>query len=772
MAGSRSQRPQKPRSRSVPPTASPRSKPSPSQLKQRSALTKPVKVQVIRSRRNRFLTPLLTFVLLITMGGTVALGGWVAVMLIVNPGSVSGLAWLLPEWNRTPLSRYQSLAEIRSEAEAAGLTVGTVLPLAAHTDREQDELLIPILATPCDRPTCQEIIELRVYRPHPGSRGQLELIERLNIRGPQELFVLAPLTNTPATSGGTARSLPLTQVSIISGATAPGLWLNLRGEWARGSNRTSYGLVVRYDPTQHRLQSLLPWTSPAGADPKWQQVTGSAAPELVVDETIGLAPSFKIYQPIATQQLTAPLRMAAISLDPPALKQVTFVNGLRLAQQGLWTPALQLLKTVQNRGEWSTAAQAQLDVVAFHAAVTKAQADRNWANPHQAIAANLIDGRWARALQLLQSALANGSELTDLLAADGDRIAARVEAALSINANQSDVQAWGTLVQFVKHGRGPALQWLAQHNRGVATLVSNRSMAIPLRRSAIDPSLQAVLDLLNDTLLVADHSSRLVGTASPIANPQASDWLWPQSPATLPPNQSWYRIRVSNFFDGQGWRRSASELNLQTIGRAQQLWSSLGLTTDASIQLIRWGADHQPQTIEATIKATQVQDGQITLLAAVTEPPTVEPTETTTLALTTATVHWLTPPRQTLSELSQQQPVWAEMMLPTLQQAIPETSLVASTETVLQATGDWSVQLFDLTGNQQLDAIVTLPRQTRPATVIFSDQGRLIYSELGREAGQSLAAIADLGEGKAALLVERDRGYTLRQWSPSQARFE
>lgn len=730
---------------------------------------KPVKVQVMRSSRPRFLTPLLSLALLIAMGSTVVLGVWLAVMLIVNPGSVSGLAWLMPEWNRTPLSRYQSIDEIRQEAQSIGLTVGEVIPVASqtfgsasHASGNRDELLIPLMKSP------EEMVELRVYRPHSSNQNQLELIDRLNVTGPQELFVLAPLSQTPSTSGGTARSLPVSQVSVLNGSSTPGIWLSLRGEWARGSTRTSYGLIVRYDLNQHRLQTLLPWTSPNGDDPEWQQVTGNETPELVVNQTVGLAPNFKFYQPIATGRVTDPMRLVAIALDPPALKQSRFVNGLRLAQQGLWTPALSLLEAAKQRGDWSTAAQAQLDVVKFHAAITKAQADRDWATPSEAIAANLLDGRWSRSLQLLQAALASGAELKDLLGTV-DRLATRIDTALSLNPAQVDLQALGTLAQFVQHGREPALRWLTMRNSNLATLVANRS---------IDPRLQSVLDLLNRPLLVADHASRIVGTAAPI-RPQANDWLWPRSP-DMPPNQTWYRIRVSDFFDGRSWRRSSADLNLAAIGQAQQLWSALGLTSDSAVQLIRWDADNQPQSIEAVIKATQIQNGQISLLAAVPDAPAVA-SPSPILALTTSTLHWVTPTQQSLSDLSRQQPAWTELMLPTLQQALPDITLISTGgESILQGAENLPVQLQELTGNQQLDAIVTLPSRlqgaeetaSRPTTVIFSDQGKLIYSELSQNAGQSLVAIANPGDGQTALLIERNQTYSLQRWSANGDRFE
>ena len=35
---------------------------------------------------------------------------------------------------------------------------------------------------------------------------------------------------------------------------------------------------------------MLSWTSPNGQLPKWQQVTGGGAKELVIDQTVGLEP--------------------------------------------------------------------------------------------------------------------------------------------------------------------------------------------------------------------------------------------------------------------------------------------------------------------------------------------------------------------------------------------------------------------------------------------------------------------------------------------------
>jgi hypothetical protein len=757
-------------------------------------LAPPIKVNVLVAGdrpvpRRGVKSLLLTLLLLVGMGAAVIEGTWLAVQFMINPGSVPWLSWLLPEGHRAPLSRYQTLAEIQAEASEMGLVAGTGLPL---TPRAEGELLIPILAThpQCHNASgCEHIVELRVYRPvlpYAGThREEMELVDRLGVTGPKESFVVAPLATNTATSPGTTRPLPLTAVSIMPGAPAPEVWLNVSGEWSRGSDRATYGQLIHYVPKQHRLYPLIPWTSPAREAPVWQQITGSEAVELVVNETVGLEPDFRIYQPKPTTSATAPVQLIEISLAKSVLENRTYENGRTLAQHGLWSPALRLMQTAKQQDDrWSTATQAQLDLIALHAKVTQAQAERQWANPSQELLANLIDGRWTKALELLQAALADGYELDDLLTANGDRLWERVGVSLGVNANQPDVQAWGTLVLFGRQGRTAAIAWLQQRNSTIASLVARRPGDRPI---ALDNRLQQVLNLLNNTLLVADYPSRLIGTVDPIANPNIADWLRPQADTTLTlgEQQSWYRIQVDNFYDGTQWRRSPfADLNISAIGTAQQLWSLLGLTNDAQIQLIVWTADSQPQTIEATIKAVRLQNGALQLLASGDAPAGVSfaasDDRPRPLAMTTNTVHWVEPQRSlTLTELNQEQPVWASMLMPTLQQTLHPTSLVstdtaASDEDVLQEMGNWTIQLLDLTGNDQPEAILSTPGTTsdRPQTLILSDQGTLIYSELGQDAGQSMTAIADAGDGKPALLVETAQSYQLRQWSLETQRFE
>jgi hypothetical protein len=111
---------------------------------------------------------------------------------------------------------------------------------------------------------------------------------------------------------------------------------------------------------------------------------------------------------------------------------------------------------------------------------------------------------------------------------------------------------------------------------------------------------------------------------------------------------------------------------------------------------------------------------------------------------------------------------------------------------MLSDMGHWSVRLVDLTGNNQQEAVLTLYEDLsgalkkpddkppvensqlyKPRTLIFSDQGALVYSEFSKDANGSLTAIADLGDGgPAALVIDGKSNYSLKRWSAQRKRFE
>jgi pyridoxine/pyridoxamine 5'-phosphate oxidase len=97
---------------------------------------------------------------------------------------------------------------------------------------------------------------------------------------------------------------------------------------------------------------------------------------------------------------------------------------------------------------------------------------------------------------------------------------------------------------------------------------------------------------------------------------------------------------------------------------------------------------------------------------------------------------------------------------------------------MLNQMKDWLVQLVDLTGNDEPEAVLTFKpdptrNYSRPRTLILQDNGVLIYSELTSAKGQSVTGIADVKDGgSTALVVETATGYTLQRWSSERGRFE
>jgi len=361
-----------------------------------------------------------------------------------------------------------------------------------------------------------------------------------------------------------------------------------------------------------------------------------------------------------------------------------------------------------------------------------------------------------------------------------------VNAALQVNRNQPDVQIWGALVLTAQRDRAAAIAWLRQQNPTPDT----------------NTRVQQVLNLVDpqsSPTITASHDSRMIGSATQVSSINSADWLRPQanSPLTLSGQQVWYRVQLSNFHDGQRWRRSPfTDLNLPSTGTAQRLWSLLGLTNSSPIQILVWSADGQPQTIEATVKAARVSGGEVQLLAAGSPPPgAASSAGLPPLAITLGTVNWLgTGNVLTLTQLSQQQPNLGSALAVNLWQELQradqvQTTDLADAENLLQEVGQWSVELIDLTGDGQLEAVFTFQpsllaassyvtasaqaaSQDATRTLIFSAQGQLLYSELSTEASQFLVAIANPGDGTTALLIANGQTYGLQRWSAQNQRFE
>jgi len=784
-------------------------------------------------QQHRFLFRLLT-VALITGAIATTIGGiGLAIRLIVNPGSVRWIHWIIPDWEQQPLSAkiLQTSDEIATEAASVGRTVGKPIYFSTYPGLSKDSLgfhdfLLPFYKTEANCQTASgqatieqampfaasetcPLVELRVYRPqthalHLTKKAAFELVDRLSVAGPEELAAIAPLINAGVADRGSNRHLPLSGVTFVEGeAPLSGIWLHASGLWQRGGSRTLYGQIVRYDPTRDRLQSLLSWTSPAERFPTWQQITGGAATELIVDQTIGLEPQFQVYQLAALNTPGKPIQVKPIELRVTAVDNRTYEHGLLLARHGLWSTALQMLARSENSTDWSAQAQAQIDLVALHANVTQAQAQREWSSPAQQISALLIDGRWADALVALRTAHANGYTTSSLLADHSDRLRQRVEAAARINPHL-DVLNWGVLLTAVQKDRSAALTWLQQRTKSsgdqqaaqildlldplpITTVASSLAASEPYTPPPSPVLPTATLPVSTATAVV--NLPSLIGSATPQMTIDPTAWLTPNSETLdLPPNQIWYDIQLIGFQNGSQWQQIMLPdwvLNENTTEAAQMLWQRLGLNQDATLHFVTWTGVGQPQVLQATARAVRVIEGRVQLLATATQ---VESSPSAPiLVMTLATLSWLEPiDTSTLSSLSQQ-PHWSETLVPTLWQELQQTpsllpDAVTNAGMLLREFGGWSIQLMELTGDDQPEAVLTLQTDASSAhstsqfsqsyTAIFAKDGRLLYSDR-LQPGHSLKGIVDLGNNNLpALVISDSHDYQIQRWSVSNQQFE
>nr|WP_290226202.1 hypothetical protein [Trichocoleus desertorum] len=773
-----------------------------------------------KAQSHAWLSVLGAFLLLCGAAGLTVGGAWVAILLIVDPDAIVGLNQYLPAWTRIPVASqesFQTLAEIRTSIRQSGRIVAEPVSLGkevkgANQTSSATDLLIPVLAR---RPLCQatntlgstqnnceHIVELRVYRPvvdawrYPKQEQSYWLASQIAVAGPEESFAIAPLVDANSENQGSARSLPLTKIQRFEGKVpTKGVWLLLSGELVRGDDTVAYGRVAHYNPEREYLGWMLEWTSPTGQPPAWKAITSGDTPELVVDQTVGLEPQFQVYQVQPRQFLPDPIQLEAISLSEPAFDTATYSKIMTLARSGLWSPALAWFKSLQQASEsnpelWSNAAQAEMDFVRLHAEATQAQAEKSWASPSQQVLTNLIDGRWARALSVFQASVDNSQEVASLLKGDADRLWNRVEAALKVDPAQTDAKAWGALIVGAKKDKAAAIAWLKKQPQTNSTAIARISKLL----DRLDPN-------FSDTIPPSTHPSQVVGTAEPLKQINPADWWQLQnSSLKLEPGQIWYEVQVTGFYDGKSWRRSDfSDLKFSKTDGAEPLWNLLGLTTDPQIQILVWTDTAQQNTIFATAKAVQLQDGTLRILAAGDPLPT--PTSgqplPNPLALTSTALQWAAPTVTTLADLNQQQPKLAIPILQALGAELEQsnqlpTGVTATPTSLLQQSeiGSWQVQQIDLTGNQQPEAVFTLdpatlaslqldqptsqqPSSARSRTLIISDTGTMLYNEFDGTAQQSLLAIADLGDGGIpALVIDGTTGYRLQRWSTKKQQFE
>ncbi|MBN3869329.1 hypothetical protein [Nostoc sp. JL33] len=739
------------------------------------------------------------YAILLSSASLIMAFAWISVLFIFNPDQVSWLNKILPAWVQIPLGKHerpQTLKQIQLDLSKKNQIFGETLPL--NQDAE-NSFLLPVFQQRANcQSDCEELVELRVYERSQElefksqSENYYYLATQLPITVSEESFVISPLLDGTSEPQDINISLPLTQVQRFEGGTpSPGVWFNLRGQRQQGTGAFAYGYVVYYNPERTNLLQMLSWISPNGQLPKWQQVTGDATKELVVDQTVGLEPHLQVYRVKPLKLFLRPIQLEAITLNSPALKDYAYQNALSIARSGLWTPAFEWLKFIkkQRKGVLPEAAQAQMDLIRLHSQLTKTQAQKIWASPSQEVLADLIDGRWGKALQLFQASPHNAQEIATLLKADEKRLWNRTVAALRVNPNRTDVQAWFALILTVQQGEEHANSWLkAQPEITKDNLVY----------------IQGLLARLNgeSTKSSSTHPSQIVGTVQPITQVINSEWLQLNSPADLKltNNQAWYQVEVSAFNDGKRWLNSPFEnFNPPKTPPAKFFWETLGITSDPEIQIVSWLPNGEQKITIAAIKAVQLRGKVLRLLAA--GPKILENRndvlQPKSLALTNAALEWVQPSPITLQQVYQHNPQGVKVILSSLWQSLQQSGelpggAIPTFEQMQENLGDWPVQVIDLTNNAQPEIILTISveeiaslnqpkpgipgkntEQRRERTIILSDSNKVIYTDFTGNYLQKLSAIAKLSGGQSlALLVENAHNYSLRRWSEKNQRFE
>ncbi|WP_196512700.1 hypothetical protein [Nostoc sp. NZL] len=751
-------------------------------------------------KRGSWLSSTLAIAILLSSASLIMAFAWISVLFIFNPDQVSWLNKILPAWAQIPLGNHerpQTLKQIQLDLSKKNQIFGKTLPL--HQDAE-NSFLLPVFQQRANcQSDCEKLVELRVYERSKElefksqSENYYYLATQLSVTGPEESFVTSPLLDGISESQDINIPLPLTDVQRIEGGTPlPGVWFNLRGQRQQGTGAFAYGHIVYYNPERTNLLQMLSWTSPNGQLPKWQQVTGDGTKELVVDQTVGLEPHLQVYQVKPLKLFLKPIQLEAITLQSAVLKDSAYQNALSIARSGLWTPAFEWLKFIkkQRKGVLPEAAQAQMDLIRLHSQLTKTQAQKNWASPSQEALADLIDGRWEKALQVFEASPHNAQEIATLLKADEKRLWNRTVAALRVNPNRREVQAWFALILAVQRGEGHANSWLkAQLKITKDDLAYIQGLLAKLKGEG------------KKSQISSTHPSQIVGTVQPITQVTSTEWLQLSSADfKLPDNQVWYQVEVSAFHDGKRWLNSPFEnLNPPKTSAAKFFWETLGISSDPEIQIVVWLPNGEQKITIAAIKAVQLQGKVLRLLAAGPKIPenqndVLQPKP---LALTNAALEWVQPSPITLQELHQQNPQGMKVMLSSLWQSLQQSGevpagAIPSFEQMQEKLGDWPVQVIDLTNNAQPEIILTISaeaiaslnqptpeiqgentKERRDRTIILSDSNEVIYTDFTGNYLQRLSAIAKLsGVQSLALLVENAHNYSLRRWSEKNQRFE
>ena len=454
--------------------------------------------------------------------------------LIVDPYGPNWLKTTFPGLTNSFEAVPQTADEIKADIRSQGLTSGP--PIAWPEISQPKAWFYPILGT-----DGSSIQALWVYRVQ-GHR--LQRVEQVAVRSLKESFITTPLVGTASQVASVDSNATLSSVSLMPGSSTARPWLLLEGQRRYGNTVMRYGQILNYQPDTYRLHRLLNWSSSTGQRPQWQH-----SGQLVIDQTVGLRPSFLLYRLVTSD----PPKLQEISLYSavyePDTKPSLYDKALKLAQGAVWSHSLQMMQSAKETlgPDWSPEAETQLALIRLHAERTKAQTKQTWSHPQQHILAYLIDGQWAQALSTLENEPALYDTVLKRVERDFDALWRGVTTHLQVHPKDAHAQLWGALLVTARQSSEIGEDWLTKKTPSKQTLerwqALNPDASEPVELAVADSSNQASTAVASTTTPRQGQYVGLVGQAKAIGTP-GNGWLRSQTLSAPIPGQTWYQIEV------------------------------------------------------------------------------------------------------------------------------------------------------------------------------------------------------------------------------------
>ena len=695
--------------------------------------------------------------------------------LIVDPHSPNWLKAAFPGLVNSFEAVPQTTNEIRAEISARGLTSGT--PIAWPKAAEPNAWFYPILSR-----DGKAIQELWVYR---VQGNQLQRVEQISIRPLKESFVTTPLVGTASQVASVDSKASLSSVKLMPSQSANGPWLLLEGRRRYGNTLMRYGQILSYQSHSQRLHRLLNWSSSTDQPPQWQ--TSTTGHQLMVNQTVGLRPSFLLYQllpnnPPQLQEIS--LYRSAYELNLSSdfssdLSPSLYDKALKLAQGAVWSHSLQMMQSAKKnlKKNWSTAAQTQLDLIELHAQHSKAQTEQTLSSQQQHILAYLMDGQWEQALTTLEDNPTIYGSTLKRLEREFAPLWRGVSTHLQVHPKDEATQIWGALLVTARQSPEVGQDWLKKKTRSKQTL--ERLQAVgqtqpTIATSKIKPAhgVDSPAAFNNGSSNVAEalpitpapgRYLNLLGQAQSMATP-GDGWLQSQTLPTPLPGQTWYHINVQLLQDHSGWGYPPASIT------AASFWTD-ALSLRRQVQLFSGN-----QSMGAvTIHGVKVIGDRLALLAIGPE------IEEATLATTGNSLQWLntlpwktapvpttftteTPPEIDNDEVLSPVPSTTVNRLASLMYETISQQFGLTSEQMVQLHPHLNYVSLNLTGDKTTEHLFSIGHGLPPElglnpgkTMIFSNTGEILYSDIGYQ--QSLVALTDRGSEKPVTLLVRKPGH-------------